>query len=111
MLNVNDCGLFAPHHTCSGYVSVGVYVCVCVFMPVLACVRACVSCVVNVVRLEMDKSYSCFNYSQNYTRIELRWTRKMHQTSCTLFPDLNVLKFQSHDQRQCQTPRDLRLPY
>ena len=44
MLSINDCGLFGPHHTCSGFVSVGVYVCVCVcvcvcvFMPVRACV-------------------------------------------------------------------------
>ena len=59
--------------------SLWVYMCVCMCFYARACLRACVcelracvSCVVNVVRLEMDKSYSCFNYSQNYTRIELR---------------------------------------
>ena len=53
MLNVNDCGLFAPHHTCC--VSVCVCVCVCMCVHARACVRACVSCVVNAVRLEVDK--------------------------------------------------------
>ena len=40
MLSINDCGLFGPHHTCSGSVSVGVYVCARVFYA-RACMYMC----------------------------------------------------------------------